>query len=330
MGGLRRRSGWRLAVPALSLAIASPVLGQTPGMSPLPAASSGVEIYYGTRPVPRPVVSVRPVPMPELPLVVPAIAQTPTPISPEPMRLPPITAIAAEPERLPEVEPDRTMSPDTAQILERISDRLLASAEIHRRIATPPVPAPPQPLLPEAVHARSTPGSLPIMTDVTPLERPTAAPALPVTNAEVVTRGITLTPERLLTALGLAVGVAGGLGFALVLALFLRRPASPSRIPREQLPPSLLGPTPLVVSEKGLPKVAESVSQSRPTEESAGPERFDPSMFQDAPPARPTVEPRRPRTEEAMVQFILDQNLAVLSAMGPSRPSELNAPVRIG
>lgn len=333
---------WLLSAPILTALAAGPAAGQGRDVYPATASTSTIELYYGTRPVirtaPKPFAPpAARVAVPQLPpLVVPAIAQTHTPIASPPVdhRTGARTTEAVAGVLDAVQSGTRSVSSAATQVLERVGDRLLANEPRRELPAAPLVPVP-VPVLPptlpiEAMTVRSSPATLPAMNDVTPLTVPAPARADAPAAPAASTTDILLTQDRLISALGIAVGVAAGLGFALVLVLFLRRPAGSQGGSRGFPLPALSGTGPLVISERGLPKVPESVSQSRPDSE---PERFDPSQLQDAP--RQTVEQRRPRTEEAVVQFILDQNLAVLSAIGPSRPSEpryasdFAAPVRI-
>lgn len=342
MDSFGRCPRWLLAAPLLAAFAEVPAVAQAPDAYPATASTSTIEIYYGTRPVvragPQPFAPPQRVMVPQMPpLVVPAIAQTQTPIADTTQ--PTVRTTEAMVGVLDAFRSGtRSVSSAATQVLERVGDRLLANNP-HREIVSPaPVlmPVLPPTLPVDAMALLPSPAPLPAMKDVTPLTVPVPARAEPYATQVVSTVAVDslMTTDRLVSALGIAVGVAGGLGFTLMLVLFLRRPAGAAVGTRGLPMPVLSGSGPLIVSERGLPKVPHAVSQSRPDSE---PEQFDPSQIQiqiqDG--SRRTVEQRRPRTEDAVVQFILDQNLAVLSAIGPSRPhdsgypGDITAPVRI-
>jgi len=329
LGSYRRAS---ILAPTLAFVLAPSGFGQGYVIPATPASSQGVELYYGTRPVARaPLVVSVPSPAPTLhvqppPYVVPAIAHTPAPVAP-PLAIKIEVHDAQEAQgavgiALQAIQTEaRWMTSAAKRLLAQVSDRRLASEAVAKPRPSQHVVLETMPVVALEPRSPTAPAMLPQFQDVLPLA---GAPAdriepqgeLPESTASVPPGAITMTQDRLISALGVAIGVAATLAFALVTVLFLRRPAPARPLELPSWVPSPAGPAPMVVSEVGLPRVAAEVAQSRPDLH----EVFDEPSFQVAP--RRPVESHRLRTEEAVVQFILDQNLAVLSAIGSSRSHE--------
>lgn len=292
---------WRLrtAASVLTAVLAGTTAAQAPVPLPLPTLTAtptvsapAVEVYYGASLAPLLVPDAQPAPVQSTPAAPQADRQV----------VPAIIHYAVEPVR-PIEQPRATEA--IAGVLDALSEGIrtisAAAANALERVTARQATSAPQP-----------PALLPLLPAASSQAQPTKVE--PVSESKVESsHAITLTADRLVSLLGIATGVAVGMGAiaAMCFSVFVRRPQSQSA-KWGPLPSAIVTqPMPIIVSDVGMPKGNE------------------------APEAKKTPEARKPRSEAVTTQYILEQNRAVLSAMDPSRHEPLKqqsdylAPVRV-
>lgn len=297
-----RRLGTGAAV--LTAALGGPALGQPQVLFPaggtMPAAP--VELYYGTRSIAPggadEVSRTQPVEV-QVPAVVPAIAHYTPEVSPI---TPPVAAVKNP------LEATNQTTRENASAVLNAATNLLGGLATRLSSTNENKPAPAAEPLPVSTHS-TFPATLPRFTESIPLPPTDPRPA-----GEAVPT-ITLSMDRLVL-FAVAVGIALGMGLIALVRQIMRQWAGlfVRKVEYFPPPPAL---TPIVISEKGMPQL--------PTSDKA--ERFDASTI---------TEPQPGESDDALSQFILSQNQAVLSAMHPMRSAgermakDVAAPVRIG
>lgn len=293
----------------LAAALLTSVLGATSAAraaDPTPVQPAQVEIFHGAKKVwPPPAPPVQPPPKP----VVPAESKG-GPVVEEPGRASAAFVAACAAVR----DGSTSVTKSATNLLDRISDRMAVQTEARQIMlasyvpppAHQPQPAPPAnlpwlpptqtpPTQPAAVSTPQTPTVVVIREaapEVQRVEVPVAAPSLPEP------RGVVMTPELMIAA-----------GFGVFGLMFgLAAWARGGRAGRPQLVP-VVGPA---FAGAGGVRL-QGKYDAGPVPESA--EKFDLGpTYQDELQEKKQVEVRN---NEAVVQFILDQNLALLDALGP-------------
>jgi hypothetical protein len=295
----------------LAAAVLTSVLGATSvarAADPPPVQPAQVEIFHGAKKVwPLSAPPVQPPPKP----VVPAESKG-GPVVEEPGRASAAFMAACAAVR----DGSTSVTKSATNLLDRISDRMAVQTEARQIMLASfipppshqPQPAPPAnlpwltptqtqtpPTQPAAVSTPQTPTVVVIREtapDVHRVEVPVAAPTLPEP------RGVVMTPELMIAA-----------GFGVFGLMFgLAAWARGGRAARSQYAP-VVGPVLAVAGGVRL----QGKYDAGPVPESA--EKFDLGpTYHDELQEKKHVEVR---SNEAVVQFILDQNLALLDALGP-------------
>lgn len=288
--GARRRLAALVALAGTTPAVAR---GAEPGPFPLavPVPPPAVEVYYGTNKVAPP----------PAPVVVRPPAPAPAPVAPAAAVVSPRYVEEARPgQALVETlramrDGTRTVSAATASLLTKVGDRLMNPPEPRQIVLTNYIPPqPPDYYWPTA----AAPAPAPSQPTVVVIREP-AGETRPATAAEPA-RGVTLGVE---TIVALAFAVAG-LAFGLIAWARGSRKAEP----------------PVVAPPVVVPPPAESNGVKLMGKYDAGPlpetaEKFDlgPSYHDEKQQQKQTEE----ANHQAAVEFILNQNLALLAALNP-------------
>jgi hypothetical protein len=306
MGGVwgLRKAGVASAV--LAFLWAEPTFGQ-PTVLPPPTTAPGTEIYYGVTPF-APVT-----PPEELPLtipgpsVVPAIIEYTLPPAPQPS--------AGMIVGVPKIVEWNRPQVQTALPLHGALDVVREGARPTSSTASTVIEnlTPPREPRPESKFDQTPPAEFSLAKTSTSL--PPAPPVLAGTGDADGT--ISLSMTRLVTLIAIAVGVAVGILGVGMAFLFVRRRDAESYFepsPTRFTPPPItdLPTKPLEISEKGLP------ASSEPPRNEGKPRPAAPAPPRPVPPMK-AVQPRPGQKDEAVEQFILDQNLAVLMAISTGK-----------